>query len=444
MKHDVKSARRITNNAGWLVGEKLYRGFLGIVVGALVARYLQPEGYGTLAFGLAIVGVAAMVARFGMEQIVVLHVASGDWDRSSVLSQAWRISTILGVLCFLAVVAVASAFKDNNLRIVTLILGVGLIDQVGATYRLAFQALLETRRVIVAEVLLATVFAGIQLLLVMKHASLGDFAVVLLASQLAASFITYLLYRTKLKLAGSGSLPKPGAALLLRRSWPIFLSGLVGYLYTHLDRIMLGAMSGLEEVGVYAAASRIFEFAFFLPTALTQSLAPRLASEASENGIVSRSTFLTAGAALGIVGILTNVGMAAGSWPTMQLLYGSSYAGSASVLAILSFSMLPLSLGRLRNATWVATGSQIHVLHSSVFGLISNAGLNYMLIPVFGAVGAALATTVSFLLAFWLAGYLLPATRAMARLQTEASLASFSPERLKQTTSTMQNLIFRK
>jgi PST family polysaccharide transporter len=444
VKHDVKSARRITTNAGWLVGEKLYRGFLGIVVGALVARYLQPEGYGTLALGLAIVGVAAMVARFGMEQIVVLHVASGDWDRPSVLSQAWRISTILGVLCFLTVVAVASVFKDSNLRTVTLILGVGLIDQVGATYRLAFQALLETRRVIIAEVLLATVFSGVQLVLVFKKASLIEFAIVFLAAQLAASCATYILYRTKLLLDHDTALPAPGAKRLLNQSWPIFVSGLVGYLYTHLDRIMLGAMSGVQEVGVYAAASRIFEFAFFLPTALVHSLVPRLASEASENGIVSRNTFLTAGAALGILGILTTAGMAVGSWPTMQLLYGSSYAGSASVLAILSFSMLPLSVGRLRNASWVATGSQINVLYSNVCGLISNATLNYILIPLLGATGAAVATTASFLLAFWLAGYLLPATRAMARLQTEASLAAFSPDRLKQATSTMRNLIFRK
>jgi O-antigen/teichoic acid export membrane protein len=106
--------------------------------------------------------------------------------------------------------------------------------------------------------------------------------------------------------------------------------------------------------------------------------------------------------------------------------------------------MLPLSLGRLRNASWVAMGSQIHVLHSSVFGLISNAGLNYILIPSLGAIGAALATTFSFLLAFWLAGYLLPATRAMARLQTEASLAAFSPERVKKATLTLLNLISRK
>lgn len=109
-------------------------------MGFLVARCLQPEGYDTLMFGLVIVGVARSLRRFGIEQIPLLQIASGDWAQKSVLSQEWIISTILGLLCFLAVVTVTSVFKDESLRIGTMALGIGFIDQISSTYSLVFQA----------------------------------------------------------------------------------------------------------------------------------------------------------------------------------------------------------------------------------------------------------------------------------------------------------------
>lgn len=427
MGKDVTSANKIAKNSGWLIFEKIYRGVLGIFVGALVARYLEPEGYGTLALGLAIVGILAMVARFGMEQVVVLHVASHKWNQRGVLARAWSASTAIGVLCFIALLSSAWALRDRNLQIVTIVLGVGLIDQVGATYRLAFQALLETRKIIIMEIALATLFAGAQWLLVISRAELVGFAVVILASQLFASVATFVLFRSSLDFGGSANLPTPTRVSLLRTAWPIFTAGIVAYLYTHMDRIMLGGLSGMKEVGLYAVASRIFEFAFFVPTALIHSLVPRIAGEVRDYGCLRKDSFLLFGASLSLISAGLTVSLVATSWIIIHFLYGVAYAGSAIVLSLLSVGLVPVALGRLRNATWVAEGKQSRLLYMNLCGLMSNALLNYLLIPMFGASGAAAATVVSMGIAFWFAGYVSGSTRSMACMQTQSFVRILKP-----------------
>jgi O-antigen/teichoic acid export membrane protein len=420
------SSKKIGYNAAWLIAEKVFQVIQGIFVNAMVARYLQPEQYGTLAFSLSIIGMLGMFARFGMEQAVVQNVASRTLNPSTILNKACRISTILGLLCLLIVVSISHWIQDKTLSSVLIILSFSLIDQIGTIYRLGFQAFLESRLLIPVYISVSLAFAIVQLLLVIFRFPIYGFAVSFVLSQYTSSFVTFFFYQRDLKRRMDLSLPNLSYKILLKQSFPLFLNSIIGFLYTNLDRIMLGSLSSLDEVGMYAVASKIFESLFFIPTVLIVSLSPRLALEAGGHKKVNDYTFLTAGSTLAFIALITMF-LTIGIGPfTISLLYGSKFNQSAYVLIVLSLCLLPLSIGRLRNASWVAQGDEMKVLYTSILGLTVNASLNFLLIDKFGSVGAALGTFLAFMTAFWLGGYMISSTREIANLQTRAILSVFS------------------
>ena len=66
------------------------------------------------------------------------------------------------------------------------------------------------------------------------------------------------------------------ATVLLKQSWPLLFSGLAIIVYMRLDTVMLKVMQGDFAVGLYAAATRISEVWYFIPTAIVSSVLPAI------------------------------------------------------------------------------------------------------------------------------------------------------------------------
>ena len=94
------------------------------------------------------------------------------------------------------------------------------------------------------------------------------------------------------------------ARALLARAFPHFLAQSGALLLLRLDQIMLNAMAGNEQAGIYGAATRLSEVVFILVPVIVASYLPRLAAiEQTESGGVSpHGGCLAAGAQCGRVG----------------------------------------------------------------------------------------------------------------------------------------------
>ena len=63
--------RRVFSNIGWLLGDKVLRLGVGVVLTLAIARFLGPRQFGSLTYFIAITGLFAAVAALGLDQIVV-------------------------------------------------------------------------------------------------------------------------------------------------------------------------------------------------------------------------------------------------------------------------------------------------------------------------------------------------------------------------------------
>jgi O-antigen/teichoic acid export membrane protein len=100
--------------------------------------------------------------------------------------------------------------------------------------------------------------------------------------------------------------------------------------------------------------------------------------------------------------------------PLVRRLFGADYAGSAAVLPVLALSELLIFADIVQNARFVATRLERRNLQLVVTAALTNVVANFLLIPEYGAVGAAAATLLAY--GVRIAGGLLPAeTRPAAR-----------------------------
>ena len=171
-------------------------------------------------------------------------------------------------------------------------------------------------------------------------------------------------------------------------------------IYFRIDSVMLGMMRGDEEVGIYNIAYKIMEGSFFLPGIIMIVFFPMLAKRDRFKEIFGKLLFI-----LGGIGLGTSIAVYLFSPGLIKLIYGPKFFGSIAVLQTLAFVILPVFLGHLMTQSLVALDLHKPYLVVALLGAGLNIILNYFLIPLRGAVGAAWATLFTEIFITALCGY---------------------------------------
>ncbi|MDX1677597.1 flippase [Arsukibacterium sp.] len=231
----------------------------------------------------------------------------------------------------------------------------------------------------------------------------------------------YLLYRAKQQPFSEGETrwppyhPKWFSAqqitpLLKRSSW-LWLSGIVAVVYLKIDIIMLGAMAGTEQAGIYAAASRLSELWYVFPATLATRYYPDML-KAYQQGVtpyylkLRRFAVLFFSAAFGIAVLMTLTA----PW-LIGLLFGEDFSAAITVLRIHIWAGCFIFVRYLISQHLVITEQEPLSLVSHGLGALLNIGLNLWLIPTMGIIGAAWATLISYAFASFFFLFIFSSTR---------------------------------
>ena len=430
---DLTSTRNIAENTAWIFIEKIVGSVLSILVGAWVARYLGPDQLGVLSLAVAISGVTMIFTKRGLDSIIVKKLIENSETRRHLLANIVIAQTRSGLVGYLLIGVFAYTVDDRSFQLVLLILGARLVDYFGSVYRLFFEAKLDLKKVVIAGTVLSVITSIVRIVLVELECELWTFAAALTLSQFIHSALVYAIALPLLKDQEPSANDPALRKGLLQEALPLLFTGLVGFLYMTLDRLMLGWISGTEEVGLYSVANTIAVFLFFIPTSLVKSLVPGLADSKKRNGKLTKSAVESSTAILATIGIASATLMAISSTHVINILYGAQFANSGLILLILSFAVIPVSIGRLRNYLLILLDKQKIVLWCNCMGLAVNVVLNLILIPHIGGYGAALATTTSLFIAMWFAGFMFRDVRALTIQQSKTTLLTLTPYGLYKT-----------
>jgi O-antigen/teichoic acid export membrane protein len=181
---------------------------------------------------------------------------------------------------------------------------------------------------------------------------------------------------------------------LLRDSLPVAIVGLVGSLMLNTDIVMLGWMRTAEEIGYYSATQKIIFTLYVLPTLLASAAFPVMARLAHDAQAFKAFFEKTMKASL-MAALPVTVGGLITAPYIIQLFYGAPYLPATTSYLILLLTVPIAFATPIINNALIAKNSQKYFLAYASIGLVSNAGLNYLLIPLWGINGAAIATLIS-------------------------------------------------
>ena len=413
---------KIVHNIGWLFFDKILRMGVGFFVGVWIVRYLGPEQFGLLSFATAFVGLFGAFATLGLQSIVVRDIVRNP-DRAPETLGTTAILQLIGGTAAYLIVLIAIAYlrpDDAIVRSIVAILSSTMLLKASEISVYWFESKVLSKYTVWVQNGVFLVFAAVKVMLILQQASLTAFVWTMLAEAVVVAIILlgvmskYGLLLTKLRINIKS------AKSLLKDSWPLLLSGIAVTIYMKIDQIMLGHMIGVEAVGIYSAALRISEVWYFIPMTIVASTFPAIleSKKRSENQYYARlqklfdlMVVISVGLALPTTFLSTSI---------VTLLFGETYGDAGMILSIHIWAAVFVFLGVASSQWYIAEGRQVLSLQRTVIGAFVNVALNLWLIPVYGAVGAALATLISYSVAAFFADVIYKETRKIFYMKVRA------------------------
>lgn len=422
-----KGFKKIISNAGYLFGEKIITLLLGLFVSIWVARYLGPNDFGLWRYAESLIGLVMALATLGTTQIVIRDLVDNPEKEGEILGTAF--SLMLGGGIVTAVLIVIVGFWLNNdflTRVLIIIASTNLIFQAFTVFDYWFQAKVLSKYSVFARTSAQIISSLLKIVFILFGLGVIYFSFTIVIIGLTHAIVWFYFYN---RMSDSVSFQQwhidfEYAKSLLKDSWPLILTGLSVAVYMKIDQVMIKDILDADAVGNYAVAAKVSELWYFIPLSIASSVFPSIikSKKDSVEKYYQRLQYLYD--VLGGVGIYIAIPMTFLSSYVILLLFGSEYEQAAPVLSIHIWSGIFVFLGVARSRWIVNENYQFYGMIFTIIGAIANVGLNYILIPTYGIMGAAWATVISQGLSAWFLAVLFNKTRVAFKMHTKAIMKS--------------------
>ena len=362
----------------------------------VVARYAGVNITGLFYLVICYGSLFHVVIDLGLTRLFIRN-ASRKPDR---LDQ--RLSEVLSIKLLLAALGVVGTigllhwlqYPLITNRLIYIVVVTMVLQSFADTFYACFRALHNMRYEaagMVAGKLVMLSLGGVAVLLGLSP----YFLILALALDAMVNFLIGLyLVRRRLKLALTFTFLPTLFARNVSTAGPFALSALFAQVYA-FDGVVLQKFMGEPFVALYGVAARPVSSLHFVPAMLGVVLFPLFSSAYQSDRQNLSATFINSQhAMLVIVAPLVAWGVA-GSPTIIQLLFGSDYSSSATPLQIMTLSLPAIFLTYPLLALLNGCNRQQTAVRHLAFALTSHVMLSVWLIPRFGVVGAAIASTLS-------------------------------------------------
>lgn len=411
---------KIVKNIIWLFFDKILRMGLGVIVSIYLAKYLGPSEYGELSFGISFVYFFMVISMLGMEPIVIREITKNPNQTNQIISTSIVLRIFSGFLLFIASALTAFYLYEQSKFFFIFIISFQLFFQAADVFSSFFLAKVQSKYVVISKNSGFIISSILKLVLIAFNASLLIFSyAILIEFFIAFIFLIYFYNKSSLKVKLT-YFDKSLARKLLLNSSPLILSSIFYVVYTKLDVVMIEFLSSSEQVGYYAVANKLSEVWFFLPTIIVSSFYSEIIELRNKYYNKFKEKVIELMTVLSFFSVVLIIFFLFSSKYIITYLYGEEYEFSVEIFNIHIWSCLIVFSAVVSGVWYVANDLQKYTFYRTGVGAIVNIGLNFILIPIYGGVGAAYATIGSKFLASYLMNLMNKKTREVFFLQTES------------------------
>jgi len=389
--------KRYFLNTSWMFGGQLFSLLISFFVSTWVARYLGPQNYGILSYSTAFVGIFSFISSLGIDGILNRDLINTPEKRDQLMGTSFYLKLIGGTVAFfVSVISVLIFQSDPLIKLLVILFSFSFILQsfniIGNYFNAEVKAKNNVKTVLFATVISST----LKVFTILLGKGIIWIILIYLLDVLwqgIGFIVSYNNYCLKIK---NWNFDKNLAIKILKNSWPLMFASAASFIYLKIDQVMIGSILGNYEVGIYAAAAKLAEVWYFIPGIICTSLFPAIIN-AKKTGIDLYRNRLKK---LYILMIIISVAMAIPitilAKPIIYTLFGSGYMESVNILRIYIWSSIGLFLSVAIGQYLVTENSVKTIFILNLITMVINIILNLIFIPIWGLVGSAFATLISY------------------------------------------------
>ena len=385
---------KVVKNATWIIACKIVQVLLNLVVTMMTARYLGPSGYGLVNYAASVVAFVSPIMQLGFNSVLVQELINYPEEEGKTLGTALSTSLLSSAFCIVGVVAfvsIANAGEKATL-IVCALYAIQLVFSALELVQYWFQAKLKSKYTSLVMLAAYVVVSAYRIFLLVSGMSIYWFAISQALDYAIIAFSLLVIY----KRLGNQKLAFSGATLrrMFKKSRYYIVSNLMIVIFAQTDRIMLKLMIDDAATGYYSAAVTCAGLTGFVFTAIIDSARPSI-FESKKTGVGFEKNVCALYSVIIYLSLLQSLFISLLSPIIVKILYGSAYTPTVSVLRVVVWYTTFAYLGSVRNVWILAEGKEKYLWILNLSGATLNVALNAIFIPVWGIMGAAIASLVT-------------------------------------------------
>jgi O-antigen/teichoic acid export membrane protein len=376
-------------------------------IGILIARFLGPEGKGLLYLLFTSASMCVAIGNLGLGPAAIYFIGKDRRRLPAVLGNLLVAAVLISVIVSIAGwLFLQYGRPDIYAQLPLWMWGAAallvLLQFLQSLLMQVLSAVLRIKEINLLEVVSVITYLFLLVLcVIMLHMGVaGAFLAQVLSDVLATIGFLWMVLRY------GGRPTWPDLTLFsasLRYGIKSYLSNLTRRLNVRLDTFLLAtlAVNGVQATGIYSIATSLAELIIFIPLSIRLSLFPMVVAKSTveANRLTSASCRHTMFLSLLCALVLASLGVFA-----IPYLYGERFTSATFPMLILLPGIMMLAQAHIFNSDLSGRGKPGATAISALASLIVTVILDFMLIPRYGIIGAAVASTCAYTVEFVVAG----------------------------------------
>lgn len=367
---------------------------ISLISAVIVARALGAEGRGLLAAALIYPQLLIAITEGGMRQSAVFFLGQKKAPENQILGALVGYMFFAGIVGMGLVYSLMSFFGQQKFSIAMMVVAAAILPTTLAVNALKgiFLGKENIKRFNAATWIQKVVYVGAITVLFVTD-SLTVFSAVAV-TLLAAAFnlgqsIWYLKDNIDLTLDFNFNTLKSMMKIGVVYALALFFIQ-ANY---KIDVLILSWLTADKNLGQYAVAVQLGELLWQLPAAVLVVLMSKSANSHDSSIILSvcKATRLTF-----FLTILSSIGLSIICYYAIEPVFGNEFSGSFQLIMVLIPGLILASVFKSLNAYYAGKGQPYFTIWIMGIAVVINVFLNFLLIPQYDAVGAAVASTISY------------------------------------------------
>ena len=410
---------KIIRNASWIIVGKIGQALLGLVVTMLTARFLGPSNYGIISYAASIVTFVTPIMQLGLNEILVQEIVDKPNKEGIVVGTSILLNFISALACMIGVWVFANIVNVGELDtiIVCGLYSVMLVFQAFDIIKYWFQAKYLAKYISIISLVSYTIVSMYKIFLLVSNKSIYWFAISNSIDCGIIAILSLMLYHKvgNQKLAVSLKVGK----FLIQKSKYYIISGLMVNVFAQTDKIMLNLFIDEASTGYYTAAVTCAALTSFIFVAIIDSLRPAIFEARKVDIKKYEKTISILYMIVIYMSLAQSLIMTIFAPLIINIVYGKAYVASISVLRLIVWYTTFSYMGPVRNIWMLAEGKQKYIWQINLSGALLNVLLNTLLIPLWGSMGAALASMLTQFFTNVIIGFILEPIRHNNKLMLD-------------------------